>query len=334
MAEKQNMNNNDNMEDIENNEDMEYYDEMEDMENEDNMTSNNKSPKNNKNKKIITGVIVALVAIGLIGGLIWYMNNSKQDDERAKLVSQIHKNNLTKDNADYLQKKKYVNQDQMNQLNSIDQKAGDSNETLDQIKNLLKDQLGILNPINKKLGDNDSSFTKSLNYFLGLIPGLGSAINNVINVNDIKNIVSQKFDLQKIVNENTPIIKKKDEALAMISKVAYDKKALLKGNFTSIAGTYVNSDGKQIVVNKNGTNNTNNNSCTSSKPKLDGKLGFYSWSINCSGKKMVGYFFPIGVPVTLIDGTKSTVVQTDLTKNRVSFGQKLSTNVKDYYNRK
>lgn len=321
------MENNENMQE---NEDMQYN---EDMENEANMRSTGKKPGNYNKKKIITGLIVALVAIGIIGGVLWYMNNAK-NDERSKLVSEIHKNNLTKENADYLQNKKYVNQDQLNQLKSIDEKANDSNETLDQIKNLAKDQLNILNPVNKKLGDSDSSISKAINYFLGLIPGLGSAVSNIINVNDIQNIVSQKFDIAKIVNENTPIIKKKDEALAMISKVAFDKNALLKGDFSSIAGTYVNSEGKEIVVGKDGVVKPNDGACKSSKPKLN-KDGFYTWSIGCSGGGIGGSFFPIGVPVTLtLDGGKTQVVQTDVTKNRVEFGHQLSGNAKDYYARK
>jgi hypothetical protein len=331
------MENNRNDEDIKLNEDMlsdEIIDEHE--ENYYNKIADNggKKPNNkNKKKKIIAGVIVALVAIGLISGFLLYMNNTKKD-ERADLVAEIHKNTLTKDNAQYLQNQKYVNQDQLNELNLIDEKANDDKETLDHIKDLRKNQAAILDPINKKLGDNDSIFTKSLNYNLGLLAGLGSVINDVINVDAIKKVVNKKFDLQKLVNENTPVIKDKAEALSMITKVAFDKKALLKGNFSSIAGTYVNSEGKEIIVNKQGYM-SNNNGCKGSKAKLY-KLGYYTWGIGCSGGSGgAGFFFPVGIPVTLeLDGGKTKIISSDTTKNRISFGHQVSGDPKNYYVRK
>lgn len=322
------MENNENMQE---NEDMQYN---EDMEREESMRSTGKNQGNNNKKKIITGVIIALVAIGLIGGFLWFQNN--QNKEITALKDEIAKNTLTKENADYLQNRKYIDQTQLDKLTDIDQKAKDVKEKLEDLKNLKKDQLSILDPINKKLETKAGSLTQSLNYYLGLLPGLSSVINNAINANEIRNVANEKFDLQKIVNENVPFIKKKAGALSTISKVAYDKKALLKGDFSTIAGTYINSAGKEAIVYSNGSNNIiGNNECKGAKPKLTAE-GYYAWGIGCpAGSGGGAAFFPIGVEVKIKkdDGTFLTV-PTDITKSRVVFGQQVPGDAKYYYSRK
>lgn len=287
--------------------------------------------------KIIGFVIIIVAIIVLIGGYLLYRNYTIQNEERSNLISEIQKNHLTDENAGYLQDQNFLSISQWNALREINQNASDNNLKLSNIKDLRKKQKDILDPINQKLNGKDNDVTKSLDYNLKLLSESGVKVtDDILNVTEVKNKATEKIDLEKTVNENTELVRKKIDSLNALKKVAFNKKALLNGDFSSIAGTYVNMNGKEGVVQKNGNIEFSNEKtkCKGLKATFDKKLGFYRWPISCSGGGAVGFFFPIGVKVVIMADGRTINVGTDTNKNRISFGQQLGNGSQYYYVRK
>lgn len=278
-------------------------------------------------------LIAAIVIIALIAGFLLYRNYALQNEERSSLVAEIQKNHLTEENADYLQKEHFLDINKWISLKDIANKATDDKIDLAGIKKLRKDQLDILNPINKKLSKKDTDLTNAINDNLRKLDSLGIKIkDSMINLDEVRSVTGQIVSLQRTVNENLPLIYKKIEQLSNLKKVAFDKKAFLKGDFSSIAGTYINVGGSEVYLNKQGSN-SNDKSCKGSKPKLNKDTGVYTWTINCKKGSLLAYFFPIGVPAKVKVNGKMTTIPSNTDKNRVAFGNKVN-NTGNIYQRK
>lgn len=283
--------------------------------------------------KIIAFIVVILI-IGLaIGGYLLYRNITMQKEERTSLISEIHKNHPTEENADYLQRLRFLDIERWDDLKDIDQKADNDKIKLDEIKKLRKQQVGILDPINDKLSDKDADLTKTLKDNINLLSASGITITDaVLNLKQIKSTANENFDLERTVNENVPQVKRKADALAQLQKVSYNKKALLDGDFSSIMGTYINIAGKEMMINKQGGND---DSCQKgAKPKFNETTKVYTWQITCKQGRLNGVFIPIGVKTQVtIDGHLVTI-PSNTNKNRVILTPQIQNSTNYVYQRK
>lgn len=283
--------------------------------------------------KVIAFVVVILI-IGLaIGGYLLYRNLTMQKEERASLISEIHKNHPTEENADYLQRLRFLDIERWDDLKDIDQKADNEKIKLDDVKKLRKQQEGILDPITDKLSDKDADLTKSIKEKLTLLDNSGIKVTDaIINLKQIKSTGIENFDLEKTVNENVPQIKRKADALAQIQKVAYDKKALLAGDFSSIVGTYINIAGKELMINKQGGND---DSCQKgAKAKFNDTTKVYTWQVTCKQGRLNGVFIPIGVKTQVMIGGHLVTIPSNTNKNRVILAPQIQNSTNYVYQRK
>lgn len=283
--------------------------------------------------KIIAFIVVILI-IGLaIGGYLLYRNITMQKEERTSLISEIHRNHPTEENADYLQRLRFLDIERWDDLKDIDQKADNDKIKLDEIKKLRKQQEGILDPINDKLSDKDADLTKTLKDNINLLSTSGITLTDaVLNLKQIRSTANENFDLERTVNENVPQVKRKADALAQLQKVSYDKKALLNGDFSSIMGTYINIAGKEMMINRQGGND---DSCQKgAKPKFNETTKVYTWQVTCKQGKLNGVFIPVGVKTQVtIDGHLITI-PSNTNKNRIILTPKLQNSTNYVYQRK
>ena len=111
------------------------------------------------------------------------------------------------------------------------------------------------------------------------------------------------------------------------NEVELNPEEIMAGNFSSISGEYINSEGKIIILNENGLND--NERQTS---EVHGSLenGFFM-GIHPKTEGDGGYLlmvFPKGVEIPNLEGL------TDLTKVRICYGQADPMHIDEIFNKK
>lgn len=172
-------------------------------------------------------------------------------------------------------------------------------------------------------------------YRIGLDQGKEN--NQALNANDIRNIIASEIDnrITEPSSNTTPTNTNKPSNV--VEKDIYEK--LLNGDFSGVAGEYVNSEGKTITLLSNGLCKTDKEGAkTGFITKLND--GTYKWSVsdsegsfepNTSAYQILVY--PAGFSVKYHD-SETTNTQDDTSKIRLQFNPNAAPKANEVYTKK
>lgn len=218
-----------------------------------------------KTKKRNIIIIIIVVIILIIGGFSTKIYLDNIEKSRVALLNTLKDNELNNEEIKFLKDKKFISEEQLKQLNDIVEKLKNEKIEKSLLEEIKTNQETIYASANKGMVENankvDAEYKKK-------IEKLKEQTNEEKEVkNKIKTTIDQKAEEgneKDIVIANIKTIKEKDtipkqvdklisiiDARKEIEKYGFDKNAILKGNYSSLAGTWVDKDGNEIIINDN-----------------------------------------------------------------------------------